>query len=71
MRQSFRQRSSTATINDRRKIAESLNLETEHIKKPSMRPRAGSEPTSPIVNTAAAPVGSEFKVMPDSVWLES
>ena len=63
MRQSFRQRSSTVTIHDRRKIAESLNLETEHVKKPSVRPRASSESTSPIVNTSAPPpVATESKV---------
>lgn len=52
IRESFRQRRNTTSTSDRRKIAESMNLETTDLssKKVSSkgRPRASSEPTSPV-----------------------
>lgn len=72
LRESFRQRrTSTSAINDRKKIAESLNLETTDIshKKQSARStrpiRASSEPTSPVAGAAAGnelPVSVEYHI---------
>ena len=66
MRQSFRQRRNTQPTNDRRKIAESLNLEAEYSSRKkqskSVRPRADSEPASPVLATAGPPAEADSKV---------
>lgn len=66
IRQSFRQRSNTTAVNDRRKVAESLNLEAEHLSynKQSVkkiRPRASSEPASPVTNATSTPISNDSK----------
>lgn len=68
IRASFRQRRNTGGANDRRKIADSLNLEADHISHKrqyakSQRPRASSEPTSPIMNATDSSVGNDVQVI--------
>lgn len=68
LRQSFRQRRNTAPSNDRRKIAESLNLEAEQASRKkhskNVRPRADSEPASPNIAAATgANTEADSKVM--------
>lgn len=68
LRESFRQRRNTGGAyvgaNNRRKVTESLNLDTEKLsynkKESSRNPRlkANSEPTSPVMNNA----GNEVQV---------
>ena len=64
IRESFRQRRNTASTADRRKIAQSLNLETDQVHKKLSskvpRPRASSEPTSPVTGASS---GNDFQVI--------
>lgn len=67
IRESFRQRRRSTGAGDRRKIAESLNLEADnlaHKRKPArtVRPRASSEPTSPVLGASRASGGNESQV---------
>lgn len=68
IRQSFRQRRNSTQSNDRRKIAHSLNLEADSMsyKKQSsrsVRPRASSEPTSPVLTAAPSSQENDSKVI--------
>ena len=67
IRESFRQRRNSAGAADRRKIAESLNLDGGQSSSRRgagklSRPRASSEPTSPVANTAGVSIVNASQV---------